>query len=351
MLRGLFIAILLLGSGGVLADPFRVALLNTELDRKGPGLLLRDIASGKDKQVAAVIDLLVTAQADIILLLRFDWDLDGAALNAFAQRLAEAGEDYPYRLALRPNTGMATGLDLDSDGRREGPRDAQGYGLFPGQNGMALLSRLPIDADAVIDLSDQLWRDLPGAVLPTTSTGAPYPSAEAQAVQRLSSVGHWVVPIRLSSGAEIAVLAYHASPPVFDGPEDANGLRNADEHRLWRQFVGGHLPTAPPDLPIVLIGGVNVDPKRGEGRRDAVRELLKWRRLQDPEPVGDAPIPEATVDWTGITDPAHLRVDYVLPDGAFEVLGAGVLWPLESARGELLKHGLVWIDLALPHPN
>ncbi|MEM1362483.1 MAG: endonuclease/exonuclease/phosphatase family protein [Pseudomonadota bacterium] len=325
-----------------------MALLNTELDRKGPGLLLRDIVSDKDEQVAAVVDLLVAAEADIVLLLRFDWDLDGAALNAFADRLFKAGLDYPHRLALRPNTGLGTGLDLDGDGRFEGPRDAQGYGLFPGQNGMALLSRLPIDRAGVIDLSDLLWRDLPGAEMPVTAAGGPYPSEDAQAAQRLSSVGHWAVPIRLASGEQIAVLAYHASPPVFDGPEDANGLRNADEQRLWRSFLESRLATPPPKLPVVLIGGANVDPNRGEGRRDVLKELLSWDRLQDPEPQGDAPVADATVDWRGITDPPYLRVDYVLPDQVFEVLGSGVLWPPEPARGELVKHGLVWVDLVLP---
>ncbi|MGB3244167.1 MAG: endonuclease/exonuclease/phosphatase family protein, partial [Sulfitobacter sp.] len=34
----------------------RVATFNTELARKGPGLLLRDILKGDDPQITAVID-------------------------------------------------------------------------------------------------------------------------------------------------------------------------------------------------------------------------------------------------------------------------------------------------------
>lgn len=348
MLRGLFFFLCCLWAGTAGADAVRLALFNAELHRKGPGLLLRDIASGEDAQVAAVAELLVRADADAVLLLRVDWDAELAALTAFAGTLEARGLSYPHRFALRPNTGLDSGHDLDGDGRLRGPRDAQGYGLFAGQNGMALLSRLPIDTAAVQDLSGLLWAMLPDARLPLTADGAPFPSAEAQAAQRLSSVGHWDVPLVLPGGGRLHLLAFHASPPVFDGPEDANGLRNADELRLWQNYLDGVLPMAPPAAPVVVIGGGNVDPRRGEGRRDAIRDLLDDPRLQDPYPRADAPTPEATVDWTGITDPAHLRVDYVLPAATLQIVESGILWPPPETRPDLLRHGLVWVDLALP---
>ena len=330
----------------------RGALFNAELHRKGPGLLLRDIATGEDVQGAAVADLLLQADADALLLLRFDWDADGAALAAFAGVLQARGLTYPHRVALRPNTGLDSGQDLDGDGLLRGPRDAQGYGLFSGQNGMALLSRLPIDETGIQNLSGLLWSDLPGAQLPVTSDGTPFPSTAAQAVRRLSSVGHWDVPLVLPDGGRLHLLAFHASPPVFDGPEDANGLRNAAELRLWQRYLDGALPMAPPTAPVVVIGSGNIDPMRGEGRRGAIRDLLDDPRLRDTLPLGDPkqdlPVAEATVDWQGLTDPAHLRGDYVLPDAALRVLGSGILWPSPAARPDLLRHGLVWVDLALP---
>ncbi|MEM8957239.1 MAG: endonuclease/exonuclease/phosphatase family protein [Pseudomonadota bacterium] len=352
MLRGLFILLCCCWAGTAAADVLRVALFNAELHRKGPGLLLRDIATGEDVQVAAVADLLLQADADALLLLRFDWDADSAALAAFAGVLQARGLTYPHRVALRPNTGLDSGQDLDGDGLLRGPRDAQGYGLFSGQNGMALLSRLPIDETSIQNLSGLLWSDLPGAQLPVTSDGTPFPSAAAQAARRLSSVGHWDVPLVLPDGGRLHLLAFHASPPVFDGPEDANGLRNADELRLWQRYLDGALPMAPPTAPVVVIGSGNIDPMRGEGRRGAIRDLLDDPRLRDTLPLGDPkqnlPVAEATVDWQGITDPAHLRVDYVLPDAALRVLGSGILWPPPAARPDLLRHGLVWVDLALP---
>ena len=157
------------------ADTLRVATFNTELQRKGPGLLLRDIGRGDDPQLAAVLRIIEAADADVLTLQGIDYDLTQEALA----RLAEAA-GYPEHFSLRPNTGLPTGLDMDGDGRLGGPRDAQGYGRFSGQGGMAILSRWPIDRERVQDLSAILWRDIPDATLPEVN-GAPFPSDAALA--------------------------------------------------------------------------------------------------------------------------------------------------------------------------
>ena len=188
---------------------------------------MRDIARGDDTQINAVIQIIHHVDPDVIALQKFDYDLTGATLSLFA---SQAG--YPYFFAARPNTGMATGLDMDGNGRLGGPSDAQGYGHFSGQGGMAILSKFPIDTDNVQDLSTLLWRDIPNATLPMVN-GKPFPSAEALAAQRLSTTGHWIVPIITPDGP-FHLLTFHATPPVFDGPEDRNGKRNHDEVRLWQ---------------------------------------------------------------------------------------------------------------------
>ena len=66
--------------------------------------------------------------------------------------------------------------------------------------------------------------------------GQPFPSDAAQAAQRLSSTGHWVVPVSIKDTL-FTVLTFQAGPPVFDGPEDRNGLRNRDEIRFWQVFL------------------------------------------------------------------------------------------------------------------
>ncbi len=172
-----------------------MAVYSTDLSRRGPGLLLRDILTGRDPQVEATAAVLAAVSADVVLLIGVDYDHGLAALSALAGRVAAAGADYPHRFALRPNTGMPTDLDLDGDGRLREPEDAQGYGWFSGEGGMAVLSRLAIDSSGARDFSALLWRDLPGALI----DGAGLP-AEALAVQRLSTTGHWAVPVVLPGG-------------------------------------------------------------------------------------------------------------------------------------------------------
>lgn len=335
------------------AETLRVAAFHTDLSRKGPGLLLRDILRGEDPQIAAVMQVIGQVRPDILLLLDFDYDLDGHALMAFRNRLLQqGGPHYPYVFAPRPNAGMATGLDMDGNGRLGEARDAQGYGRFNGQGGMALLSRLPIRADAARDFSAFLWRDLPGAILPEVD-GAPFPSPEAQAAQRLSSVGHWDVPVRLPDGSDLHLLAFHATTPVFDGDEDRNGRRNHDEVIFWPLLLDNALPFAPPAGPVVVLGNANLDPAAGEGRKRAIHTLLAHPALQDPMPTstGAAALGDATdsVDWPE-PSPGNLRVDYVLPSASLTVTGTGIYWPAEGDQGAAeavaaSRHRLVWVDL------
>ena len=321
------------------SEPLRIATYNVELQRDGPGLLLRDLARGKDPQIAAVLAVIAAADADILAIQNFDYDLTGEALTLLAK-----AADYPHSFALRPNTGMPTGLDMNGDGKLGGPADAQGYGRFSGQGGMAILSRYPIRTDNVQDLSYLLWKDIPDALLPVTADG-PFPSADALAVQRLSTTGHWIVPIDAPQG-RFDLLTFHASPPVFDGPEDRNGRRNHDEIRLWQQVLDGKIGTAPTHR-FVIAGDANLDPKDSDGIRSAIRNLLADARLQDVRPKGAAGTD--TVDWADPV-PGNLRVDYVLPSTHWAVLDAGVMWPPadDPAAPTVVaasRHRLVWVDL------
>lgn len=331
------------------AEPLRIATFNAEMFRKGPGVLLRDIVRGKDPGIAAAADVIARNAPDILALQGFDWDHDGAALTAFAALLETRGLAYPHRFAARPNAGMATDLDLDGDGRLGGPGDAQGFGTFSGQGGIAVLSRHPIAESEVQDFSSLLWRDFPGALLPVHPDGRPYPSDTAQAIQRLSSTAHWAVPIDLPGGGRLVLLTFQAGPPVFDGPEDQNGRRNHDEVLFWRHYLDGAFGPAPQG-PFVLAGGANLDPRDSDGRREAINALLTDPRLQDPTPASSGGNDATdTVDWPKV---GQLRVDYVLPSADLKVTGAGVFWPAPGAPGHeaalaASRHRLVWVDLAI----
>ncbi|MEY8840610.1 endonuclease/exonuclease/phosphatase family protein [Cribrihabitans sp. XS_ASV171] len=348
------LSLLLLWPAIVLAEPVRVASFNTELGGEGPGLMLRDIERGTDK-VRDVVEVIAAVRPDILALQGIDWDHDGAGLAALAKRLSAAGLDYPFRHASRPNGGLASGVDLDGDGRLGGPGDAQGWGDYTGRNGIAVLSRFPI-AEGRRDFTGTLWRDVPGAILPRHPDGSPFPTDKAQAVQRLSSTAHWLLPIETPEGV-LWLMTFQATPPVFDGPEDRNGLRNRDEIRFWKVFLDGQLGPAP-TTHFVIAGGANLDPWDSDGRRETMRALLSDPRIQDPESRSDGAASAGsqghrgedaldTVDWDGV---GRLRVDYVLPSRDWTVTDAGVYWPAPESPGHAAalgasRHRLVWVDV------
>lgn len=333
---------------GAAADTIRVGFLNAELQRDGPGLLLRDILRREDEDIAGVAEVVGRAQPDILVLSGFDYDHGAAALGAFRDLLAETGPRYPHLLAPPTNAGLDTGADLDGDGRMRGARDAQGYGGFAGQGGLAVLSRYPITG--MEDFNELLWRTLPGSLASPEDPG--------WEEQRLSSVAHVAITLG-TPDRPMTILAFHATPPVFDGPEDRNGRRNRDEAAFWLHYLDGAFGPAP-DKAFVLLGDANLDPLDGDGRPDALRALLADPRLLVPELASAeaAAAAEAegganrshrgnpaldTANWRdGPGDPGNLRVDYILPSSDWMVEGSGVTW---GAGEHAPRHGLVWADL------
>lgn len=351
---------LALGFAPLNAETLRIATMNAALEREGPGLLLRDILRD-DPQVTAFVTVVRRVSPDILVLQGIDYDNGLVALRTLRDKIDKVGgPHYPHVFAKRPNTGMSTGLDMDGDGRLGRSRDKQGFGRFSGQAGMAILSRWPINSPKVRDFSDLKWHDFPLASLPRTM-GAPFPSSEAQKVQRLSSVGHWVLPIDLPQAPNLTLMTFHATPPVFDGPEDRNGHRNHDETLFWQKFLDGEFGAAP-DAHFILLGDANIDPVDGEGRKSAINRLLDDPRLQDPKPKRPGPAVQGpgqvgnprldTVAWPE-DGPGHLRVQYILPSADLRVVNAGVHWPPPgtdaaaeaSAAG---PHRMVWVDIDRP---
>ena len=334
------------------ADALRIATYNPELTRKGPGLLLQAIRKRNDPQIQAVVSVLARLDADVLLLTGIDYDFGQEALTALAEDLGEAGLDYPYLLALRPNTGVPTGLDLDGNGKLGEGRDAQGFGRFMGSGGMALLSRKPFGA--VRDFSGLLWRDLPGADLPPDMTEA------AKQVQLLSTSGHFDVAVEYAPGKVLHLLVWYATPPVFDGPEDRNGRRNQDEAAFWLHLLAGDLEWPPPEGPFVLMGQSNLDPVDGDGRHEAMAALLALPALQDMAPKGldghldpgDQGNPAMDTAFYG-KGVGGLRVDVLLPATAIKVAQAGVLSlpaqdPFAAVLAAASRHWPVWATLNLP---
>jgi len=380
-MKQLFAALLIAFIGGSVAaaDSFRIATFNASLSRKGPGVLVRDLEQMKQRQIKAVIEIIATVRPDILLINEFDHDRDGVALSIFTKALADAGIAYPHSFSAPSNTGEPSGIDLNNDGKIAGPNDAFGFGRFPGQYAMALLSRFPIAADKARSFRKLLWKDVPNAEMPTKA-GSPFYPADVLSVFRLSSKSHWDVPVILPDGRTLHVLASHPTPPVFDGSEDANGLRNRDEILLWARYLVGQSLTD--DMGqngpftgryFAILGDLNADPFDGDGRHDGITTLLNHPRVQDPMPGSDGGVAATkmqagsnathkgdpaldTADWRDEGGPGNLRVDYVLPSQNLSVTGSGVFWPPKGAPGAKLigsgkpvssDHRLVWVDIAL----
>ncbi|TDS95061.1 hypothetical protein CLV87_1581 [Pelagimonas phthalicica] len=305
-------------AAAVSADPLRVATWHGDFSRKGPGLLVRELAG--DKPVPGVASI-AQARPDILLLTNFDFDAGHVALGALQSRLRDQSWPMPHLFALRPNTGLPTGVDVDGDGKLGGPRDAQGFGYFSGQGGQAILSRYPVRL--VADHSGAFWADAPGSLIAKDDP--------VGAAQRLSSSAHWAVEVEVD-GAKVTLLTLAATPPVFDGPEDRNGRRNRDEVLYWSHVL--HDKAAFADAPVVVLGNFNLDPDRGQGLHEAVAQVLAHDRLQDPLPK----VP--TVKWERA---GEMRISYILPDQSLRI-GKAEVMPPEPKAG---PHRLVWMDLLL----
>lgn len=371
------------------AAPLRVATYNTSLYDDNDGGLIRRLEAG-DAGARKIAAVLQRVRPDLVLLNEFDHDADGRAADLFQRDYLAVpqtgGGDalrYPYRYFAPVNTGVPSGLDLDGNGTvggsgRDRGNDAWGYGLHPGQYGMLVLSRYPIDASAVRSFRTLKWSAMPDASAPVDPRARRmfYSDPVWQAL-RLSSKSHWDVPVRTPQGT-LHFLVSHPTPPVFDGPEDRNGARNADELRLWREYLDndpadrawlcddanrcGGLPV---DARFVIAGDLNNDPVDGDGRHDAIRALIAHPRvLQHPAPRSDGGV--AAARTAGGANAAHrgdpgedtgdfgpqvgkLRLDYVLPSTGLRVVASGVFWPApdsaDAALATASDHHAVWVDL------
>jgi hypothetical protein len=392
------------------ADPtttVRFATFNASLNRSGSGQLLADLLAPTDlsrlgvQQAHNVAEIVQRIRPDGLLLNEFDFEPQ--ALDLFADSFLAvphgdaAGIAYPYRFIAPSNTGIPSGFDLNNNGAVSGPDDAFGFGFYPGQFGMAVYSRYPIDRDAIRTFQLFRWKDMPGARLPddpATPAPADWYSPQELDVFRLSSKSHWDVPIGIG-GKTVHFLVSHPTPPVFDGPEDRNGTRNADEIRFWADYVTpGHTSSyiyddsgrpggvAPGSL-FVVAGDQNSDPLDGDSIPGAIQQLLDHPLVNTKlTPSSPGAVEAATLqgganlshrsdprfDTADFADgaPGNLRADYVLPRKTLRMLDAGVFWPVQSdplfrltgvfgffppAIGNgfpASDHRAVWIDVEVP---
>lgn len=364
----------------------RFATFNTSLYSEVDGGLVERLRNddAKAKKIAAVIQ---HQRPDILLLNEFDYDVEGAAADIFRKDFLGKSQDgqkpisYPYVFFAPVNTGVQSGMDLDNNGTvggsgRDRGNDAFGYGLHPGQYGMLVLSRFPIDSANVRTFQNLLWKDLPGAIVPTNpSTNLPWYKADVWPRLRLSSKSHWDVPITTPRGI-VHFLVSHPTPPVFDGPEDRNGARNHDEIKLWSEYLSnqntqwlcddkGVCGGLSIDAKFVIAGDLNADPNDGDGVPGTIKQLIDHPRvLKHAAPGSDGAVISSRnigqgninhkgnpAEDTGLFNPkvGNMRLDYVLPSANLEIKSSGVFWLNQGDAGypwmDASDHHMVWVDL------
>jgi len=358
----------------------RFATFNVSLYRQSEGELREELAVGQSQQPAKIAEIIQRLRPDVLLLNEFDFDEMGEALKSFQENylaISQRGQEpihYPFSFIAASNTGIDSGLDFDSNGDLGTPQDAFGFGLFPGQYGMAVLSKYPIREEEVRTFQNFLWKDMPDPLWPIDpDTQESYYSDQVKEIFRLSSKSHWDVPIEIE-GELIHFLTSHPTPPVFDGPEDRNGARNHDEIRFWADYISG-APYPYDDQGgkgglaegsrFVIAGDKNADPNDGDSRENAARLLTEHPLINHsviPSSNGGAYYAQAQGGENNahVGDPTHdtsdfnirvgnLRVDYCLPSHNLKIVQAGIFWPTPDEEGHDLMdatdHRMVWVDL------
>jgi hypothetical protein len=359
----------------------RVATFNTSLHRARAGQLRDEltaaVAAGgapAGSQLGNVLEIIRATGPDVLVVNELDTGTDGdpVAVSHLA-RLAS----YDHWFTAPSNTGLPSGCDLDGDG----VDDPFAFGAFPGQFGMAVLSRHPIDRPRVRTFQTLRWADMPGALLPVDpATGRSWYPDEALAVLRLSSKSHWDVPIDVGWARDLHLLVSHPTPPAFDGPERRNSRRNFDEIRFWADYItpgssayisddAGRRGGLDAGAWFVIAGDQNSDPSDGGSVPGAIQQLLGHPDVNTtlaPHSLGAVEAAggrrsagrDPRFDTADFPDPpggpGNLRVDYVLPAVALDIVAGAVFWPRRGEPGAAWTgafpfpssdHRLVWLDV------
>jgi hypothetical protein len=373
-------------------ETVRFSTFNASLNRNFAGQLRADLSTPGNAQAATVAEIIQRVRPEVLLINEFDFDPTAADL--FRTNYLEVSQNgaepirYDHLFIAPSNTGIPSGFDLNNNGVIGGPDDAFGFGFFPGQFGMLVLSQHPIDTAGVRTFQHFLWKDMPGALLPddpATPAPADWYSPEELDVFRLSSKSHWDVPI-LVGGKTVHFLASHPTPPVFDGPEDRNGTRNFDEIRFWADYItpgttsryiyddDGQNGGLKPGASFVIAGDQNSDPLDGDSIPGAIQQLIEHPRVNikvtpDSEGAVEQSALQGGANLTHLSDPrfdtadfsdtapGNLRADYVLPSENLRIDDAAVFWPLSTDPLFRLvgtfpfpssDHRLVWVDVWVP---
>lgn len=354
----------------------RVATLHADLvaEDSSPNAaqgLVSALQTGNHVRARTIARTVQMNNPDVLVLTGVTYDDAGQIAEQLRSLYFAAGQDgleglnYPHMFTAPTNSGQQSGADLDGDGMIGGPGDAIGYGDYPGQYGMIVFSKHPIDEENVRTFQDFLWRDLPGASIPQG-----YAPLE-QSILRLQESSLWDVPIEVPGESDHVHVV--ATALAAEEPTQTQAARAEDIRRVIADYVDGSSWYLSDDDG--QAGGLRADdravvagaPTLSAGEdSDEPRSLLDSPRLQDPQPgpVTEEPItdrpgdPEQTHETATRFMPGERdrRSSLVLPGTGFSVSGSGVFWPGEGEYGHAvvdpestfsLDDRLVWADLTI----
>lgn len=333
------------------------------------------LANGDHPQLKNIAEIIQITRPDVLLLNEFDYIADAKqGIELFIKNYLAVAQgkqtaiDYPYYYIAPVNTGLASEFDFDNNGKKTGfGADAYGFGLYPGQYAMAIISRYPIKQEQVKTLQTFLWKDMPEALKPMDKEGNAWYSEAGWQQFRLSSKSHWDVPVQTDNGV-VHIIAAHPTPPTFDGNEDRNGKRNHDEIRLINDYISdakyiyddkGAKGGLKANSRFVILGDLNSSADEGDSIKAAINNLLTNSLVNNscmPESEGGKQQRPDNIFAAQHTAAWGLQVDYALPSKhGFTVEGCGVFWPtkddskynLIESRKASSDHRLVWVDLTL----
>ena len=356
----------------------RFASYNVALYRDVPAKLREELETDTISQMKNIAAVIQKVRPDVLVLAEFDYDPSGACLDLFCQNYLEKEQSdqeaiqYAHRYQAPSNTGLLADRDMTGDGQIKLPDDAYGFGRYEGQYAFALLSKYPLDTASVRSFQTFLWKNMPGAQFPTRADGSSYYSDSVMDGFRLSSKNHVDIPIIMENGDRVHAIIAHPTPPVFDGPEDRNGMRNNSELRLIVDYLNnsdyliddqGRSGGLSAKSSFVVMGDLNADPVDGDAAEGSIQDLLKHSRVNQSVTFGDH-IPSSTGGMAHNQqkgdkgDPKYdtsifgMRIDYVLPSTDMGVVDSGIFWPNSSEIGfDWIKnkgasdHYLVWVDV------
>lgn len=367
----------------------RVATFNISLAGKKYGDIL-DTLEGNSQRIRNIAEIIQVVSPDIIFLQEIEYDSLNSRLDLLRKKYLEISQNgkgpvfYPYQYHLPSNTGKLTGFDLDKDGRKDGPYDAHGWGLFEQQFGIAVLSKFPINRKGVRTFRTLKWKDLPFPHRPVDPmTNQYYWTDEEWESIYLSSKNHFDIPV-LVNGETLHLLGLHPQNSIGDGAEYRNSLKNFDEIGFFLYYLNGYpfkddlgktLQFEGNNELFILAGDLNSDPFwNGSISNLSVLQLLNSSHInQDVVKGKHAPRSdygnsllstqstprEANMQYVTRKrfDGQLERIDYVLPSSKLRIVNSGVFWPDSlSMDYKLVKagassdHRLVYVDIILDSP-